>query len=162
MAGGPIRPFSAIPVTAGRVFPSIHTAAGSNFKRLEGLGVEASVGADATWELAFAFPIGTLPSGTCKLRLLAQANATSGAAKVNPKWCSVAPGEDPSALTLNAEGTSTLTWAAGNADDLLELKITLDADTPVAGELLAMQLVFETSSWTLAQISTWQASVIFE
>ena len=43
-----------------------------------------------------------------------------------------------------------------------ELKITLDADTPVAGEVIVLDLVFETASWTLAQVSTWQPTVIFE
>jgi hypothetical protein len=161
MAGGPIFPSSAYPVTGGRVFPNFHVGAGANSKHDEGLGVEASVGADATWRLRFQMPP-TLPSGTCKLRLLALANATSGNAKVNPKWASVAPEESPSGATLNAEGTSTLTWGAGDNDQYKELKITLDADTPVASEMMVLDLVFETSSWTLAQISTWIASIIWE
>lgn len=162
MAGGPIFPNSAFPVTAGKVFPNIHVGAGANSKHDEGLGVMASLDGDAIWRLRFQMPPTSLPSGTCKLRLLALANATSGAAKVNAKWASVAAGEDPSSATLIAEGVATLTWAAGNNDDYLELKITLDADTPVAGEVIVLDLVFETSSWTLAQVSTWQASVIFE
>lgn len=162
MAGGPIFPHSAYPVTSGNVFPNFHVGAGANSKHDEGLGVAASIGADSTWRLRFWMPPSSLPSGTCKLRLLALANATSGSAKVNPKWVSVAPEEDPSGATLNAEGTSTLTWAAGDNDQYKELKITLDADTPVAGEVIVMDLVFETSSWTLAQVSTWQAAVIWE
>lgn len=161
MAGGPILPNSQYPATAGRVFPNFHVGAGANSKHDEGLGVEASVGADSTWRLRFLMPP-SLPTGTCKLRLLALANATSGAAKVNAKWASVAPEEDPSSATLNAEGTSTLTWAAGDNDQYKELKITLDADTPVASEVVVMDLVFETSSWTLAQVSTWIPSVIWE
>jgi hypothetical protein len=161
MAGGPVFPHSAFPVTAGRVFPAFHTGAGANSKHDEGLGVEASLGADATWRLRFAMPP-TLPSGTGKLRLLALANATSGAAKVNPKWASVAAEEDPSSATLNAEGTQTVTWAAGDNDQYKELKVTLDADTLVAGEVVVLDLVFETASWTLAQVSTWQPSVIWE
>ena len=162
MAGGPIVPSSAFPVTAGNVFPNFHTGAGANSKHDEGLGVAASIAADSIWRLRFPLPIGTLPTGTCKLRLWAQANATSGSAKVNAKWASVAAGEDPSSAALNAEGTSTLTWAAGNADDYLELKVTLDADTPVAGERIVMDLTFETASWTLAQVSTWTSEVIWE
>lgn len=162
MAGGPYLPHSRYPATSGRVFPNFHVGAGANSKHDEGLGVEASVGADSTWRLRFLMPPTSLPSGTCKLRLLALANATSGSAKVNPKWASVAAAEDPSSATLNAEGTSTLTWAAGDADDYKELKITLDADTPVAGEMIVMDLVFETSSWTLAAVSTWIPSIIFE
>jgi hypothetical protein len=162
MAGGPILPHSAYPVTAGRVFPNFHVGAGANSKHDQGLGVEASVGADATWRLRFLMPPSALPSGVCKLRLLALANATTGNAKVNAKWASVAPEEDPSGATLNAEGTSTLSWGAGDNDQYKELKITLDADTAVAGEMLVMDLVFETSSWTLAQVSTWIPSVIWE
>lgn len=161
MTGGPIFPCSAYPVTAGRVFPNIHVGAGSGSKYDDGLGVEASVGADATWALRFQMPPGSLPSGTCELRLLALANATSGAAKVNPKWASVAVEEDPSSATLNAEGTQTLTWGAGDNDQYKSLTVTLDADTPVAGEILVMSLVFETSGYTLAQVSTWQACVRF-
>lgn len=162
MAGGPILPHSAFPVTSGRVFPNFHVGAGANSKHDEGLGVEASVGADSIWRLRFLMPPTQLPTGTCKLRLLALANATSGSAKVNPKWASVAVEEDPSSATLQAETTQTLTWAAGDADQYKELKVTLDADTPVAGEMIVMDLTFETSSWTLAQVSTWISSVIWE
>ena len=104
----------------------------------------------------------TLPSGTGKLLLRALANATSGAAKVNPKWASVAAEEDPSGATLNAEGPGTVTWASGDNDQYKELKINLDADTLVGGEEVVMDLTFETSSWTLAQVSTWIASIIWE
>lgn len=161
MAGGPLFPNSEFPATAGRVFPNFHVGAGANSKHDEGLGVEASVGADSTWRLRFQMPP-TLPSGTGKLRLLALANATSGDAKVNPKWVSVAVEESPSGATLNAETTQTVTWAAGDNDQYKELKVTLDADTLVASEIVVMDLVFETSSWTLAQVSTWIPSIIWE
>jgi hypothetical protein len=161
MAGGPIFPHSAFPATAGRVFPNFHIGAGSNSKHDEGLGVEASVGADSTWRLRFQMPP-TLPSGTGKVMLRAQANATSGNAKVNPKWVSVANGEDPSSATLNAEGVQTITWSAGDADDYKETKVDLNADTLVGGEVVVMDLVFETSSWTLAQVSTWQVFILWE
>lgn len=161
MAGGPIFPNSIYPVTAPRVFPNFHVGAGANSKHDEGLGVEASLGADATWRLRFQMPP-VLPTGTGKLRLLALANATSGAAKVNPKWASVAVEEDPSGATLNAEGTTTVTWSTGDNDQYKEAKINLDADTLVAGEIVVLDLVFETTSWTLAQVSTWLVSVIWE
>lgn len=161
MAGGPIFPRSAVPVTDGRVFPYTYVGAGANSKHEMGLGVQASVGADSTWRLRFQMPP-TLPSGTGKLRLLALANATSGSAKVNPKWASVAVGEDPSSATLNAETTQTVTWGAGDNDKYKELKVTLDADTLVASEEVVMDLVFETSSWTLAAVSCWIASIIWE
>lgn len=121
----------------------------------------ASVDGDAIWRLRFAMPP-ALPTGTCKLKLWALANATSGNAKVNPKWASVAAEEDPSSATLQAETVQTLTWAAGDNDQYKELLITLDADTPVAGEMIVMDLTFETASWTLAAVSTWIPRVIWE
>lgn len=162
MAGGPLLPRSAIPRTTGRVFPNVHVGAGANGHQEEGLGVEASVGADSIWDLVWSFPVASLPSGTCKLRLTALANATSGDAKVNPKWASVAVEESASGATLTAEGTSTLTWSTGDNDQYKQIEITLDADTPVADEFLVMALTFETASWTLAQVSTWIAELIWE
>jgi hypothetical protein len=159
MSGGPIFPCSAFPVTSGNVFPFFYVGAGSGQKYQEGLGVVASLGGDSIWALCFKMPPTTLPSGTCQLNMFAQANATSGAAKVNPKWASVAAGEDPSSATLQAEGTSTLTWAGGGADKYTLLAITLDADTPTAGEMIVMNLTFETSGWTLAATSVWTVSV---
>src|SRR4030066_2347409 len=161
MSGGPIFPNSAYPVTAGNVFPNFHVGAGANSKHDEGMGVAASIAADSTWRLRFQMPP-TLPSGTGKLRLLALANATSGNAKVNPKWVSVAVEEDPSSAPPVAETVQTVTWGAGDADQYKELKVTLDADTLVAGEIVVMDLVFETASWTLASVSTWVASIIWE
>ena len=161
MSGGPIFPNSAYPVTAGNVFPNFHVGAGANSKHDEGMGVAASIAADSTWRLRFQMPP-TLPTGTGKLRLLALANATSGAAKVNPKWVSVAVEENPSSATPVAETVQTVTWAAGDNDQYKELKVTLDADTLVAGEIVVMDLVFETASWTLASVSTWVASIIWE
>jgi len=161
MPGGPIFPNSAYPATAGRVFPNFHEGAGANSKHDEGMGVEASVGADSTWRLRFQMPP-TLPTGTGKLRLLALANATSGNAKVNPKWVSVAVEENPSSATPVAEGVQTVAWSTGDNDQYKEIKVTLDADTLVAGEIVVMDLVFETASWTLAAVSTWIASIIWE
>lgn len=160
MPGGPIAPISAVPDTSGRLFPNVHIGS-TNSKLDEGLGVEASLGADAIWHLRFKMPE-VLPSGTAKLQLWALADATSGAAKVNPKWVSVNNAENPDTATRNAEGTSTLTWASGNDDDYHELLVTLDADTIVAGEMVVMDLTFETSSWTLAAVSTWIPFIIWE
>ena len=160
MAGGPIFPHSAYPVSAN-VFPNIHVGAGANSKHDSGLGVIASLAADAIWRLRFQMPP-TLPTGTCKLRMLGLANATSGAAKINPKWVSVAVEESPSGATLVAETVQTVTWTAGDADQYKSLDVTLDADTVVASEEIVMDLTFETSGYTLAQISTWHVSIIWE
>lgn len=174
MAGGPIFPHSAFPVdTAGRLFPNFHVGAGANSKHGGGLGVEASLDADATWRLRFIMPP-TLPTGTGKFVLKALANATSGVAKINPKWVSVANGEDPSSATPVAETTTadavaglagatvTLEWGAGDADQYGEAKWTLNADTLVGGEVVVMDLVFETTGWTLAQVLTVQPYIIWE
>jgi hypothetical protein len=163
MPGGPIFPCSVYPVTADFVFANIHVGAGSNSKHTEGLGVTdaTTMTADSTWRLRFAMPP-SLPSGTCKLVLMALANATSGDAKVNPKWVSVAAEEAPDTATLNAEGTGTITWGAGDNDQFKQLKITLDADTPVAGEIIVMDLVFENTGFTLTVVSTWIAYIIWE
>ena len=160
MAGGPIHPRSTFPTTSDG-FPNFHVGAGANSKHDEGLGVAASLGTNITWRLRFKMPP-TLPAGTGKLDLEALANATAGAAKVNPKWASVAMGEDPSSAALNAEGTTTFTWSAGDNDDYRQAKIALDADTLVAGEIVVMDLVFETAGWTLAVVSTWLPSIIWE
>jgi hypothetical protein len=160
LSGGPIFPSSTFPVTAANVFPNFHVGAGANSKHEEGLGVAASIAADSTWRLRFQMPP-VLPTGTCQLRCLALANATSGDAKVNPKWVSVAAGESPSGATLVAEGVQTVTWAAAENDKYKLLSVTLDADTPVASEMIVMDLVFETASWTLAQVSTWIVAVVW-
>lgn len=158
MAGGPISPYSIAHSTGN--YPTRLTG-GSNSHAIFGVGVVASLGADSILSLEFALPP-TLPSGTCKLVAQAIANATSNAAKFNPKWASVAATENPLTATLTAEGTQTVTWAAGNDFDIMETKVTLDADTPVAGERIVMNLTFETSSWTLAVVSLWNFWIIFE
>lgn len=160
MAGGPIHPFSMLPITSPRVFANVHVG-GTNGRRVEGMGVEASVGANATWQLLFEMPQ-VLPTGTAKLRLLAVAASTANAAKVNPTWGMCAVEESYDTITLTAEGTQTITWSTGDTDQFKELIVTLDADTVVADEILVMGLVFETTSWTLAVVSTWLASIIFE
>lgn len=159
MPGGPIFPFSAKPATAGRVFPNF----GGSGPDTEGLGVEASLGADSIWKLRWLMPP-TLPTGTCKLVLHALANATSGAAKVNPKYAMAAVDGtvSPDALALTPQTVQTLTWAAGEANEIKEAKVTLNVVTVTAAQWLVMDLTFETSGWTLAAISTWIPAIIFE
>lgn len=155
---GPISPISAVPDTSGDVFPHVH-ADGSKYR--EGMGVAASLSGDRTWHLEFEAPP-VLPAGTCKLVLIAVADAGSGSAKVNPKWASVADGESAFAATRSAEGTTTLTWSGGDNHKDKRTAIVLDADTVVAGETMVMDLVFEASGWSLAAVSTWKAAVIWE
>lgn len=163
MAGGPIFPSSSFPLTNGIVFPNFHIGAGSGVKHFEGLGVAdaTTIIADSTWELTFQMPP-ALPTGTAKLRVWSVANAVTGVLKINPKWASVAPEEDYSSASLNAEGTGTITWASGDADVIKETLITLDADTIVVSELIVMDFVIEDTSTTLAVNSTHQISIIWE
>src|SRR2546430_608163 len=164
MAGGPIYPSSAYPAdSSGRLFPTFYSGTGGNASPVdEGLGVKASLDADATWELRFPMPP-TLPTGTLKLRLLALANATSGAAKLTVKdgvatpATSPAASGNPSAVTLTSETQTTVTWAASENDRYKEAKVTLAA-APVGNDMLVVALLFQTSGWTLAAASCWNPS----
>jgi hypothetical protein len=162
MAAGPLFPYSEIPVTGGSVFPNVHVGGGANSKHEEGLGVAASLAVDAIWRLRFQLPP-AIPTGTAKLLLRALANATTGAAKVTPQLAKVAGGSSPSAATLTAEAQQTITWTA--ADLYFDAKVTLTNTTVVAGDenkALVCDLVFNTTGWTLAAVSTWQAFLIWE
>jgi len=124
-------------------------------------GIVASLGANVNiysiWQIQEA------PTATMKLGLYSLANATTGVAKVNPAWAAGNVGTNFDTVSLSAEGTSTITWSTGNDEDILETKITLDAATaPTAGQLLFMQIAFETASWTLAQNSYWSCVLIDE
>jgi hypothetical protein len=124
-------------------------------------GIVASLGANV--DIITAWKIQTAPTATLKLALYSIANATTGVAKVNPSWAAGAIGTNFDTVSLSAEGVNTITWAAGNNDDVLETKITLDATTlPTAGQLLFLQIRFETASWTLAQLSYWSHALLDE
>lgn len=163
MAGGPIFPYSSVPDGSGEVFPNVYSGDGTytDYQGAMAVAAAADLTADRTWHLFFQMPP-SLPSGTCKLVIQARADAITGAAKVNPKWRSVAAEEDPSDTALNAEGTQTITWSTGDDDQVKEAKVTLDADTVVAGELVRLDLVFEDSGFTLAVPSSWVAFIIWE
>lgn len=159
---GLITPYSFYPVDAVRTFPNLHVGDGANSKQEQGLGVIASLDANAIWRLRFLLPP-VLPSETMKLRLLALADAETGSAQVNPFWQKASPEDDPSSITLVAEGTSALTWSTGDDDVYKELKITLDAATaPSGNDVIVMDVNFITSGWTLSSISTWIPSIIWE
>ncbi|MGE3622489.1 MAG: hypothetical protein AB7H77_01265 [Bdellovibrionales bacterium] len=162
MAGGPIYHFPPYTSdTGGNAFPNFYTGGGGNAAPVDfGLGVAASLGSDATWQLRFPMPP-SIPGGTLKLRLLALANAGSGSAKVTVKDAAVAAATSPSAAALTSETQATVTWGAGDADKYKETKITLAA-TPAANDTLAVGLTFNASGWTLAAVSTWIATIIWE
>lgn len=157
-------PHSAVPVTSGMVYPAIFSGDGGTFTHQEGLGVvdATTLTSDAIWRLAFWMPPTSLPSGTCKLQIWALADAVTGNLKINPKWASVAAEEDSSSATLQAEGTQTISWGANDDDEYKELKVTLDADTPVAGEMIVMDLTIEDTNTTLAVHSALIVRIIFE
>lgn len=158
MASGFIHPSSIRCVTNGKIWPGVHVGGGSGSKYDEGISVMASLSADAICSLRWEFPH-VMPAGQLKLRLLGLAAATSGNARPNPKWASVAAGESPSAATLNAEGVASWAWSTGDTDKYKEYVINLDADTPVIDEELVMDLYMETASWTLASVLTFRPMI---
>lgn len=162
MAGGPIYPSSAYPAdTSGRLFPWFYAGGGGNTSpHDEGLGVKASLDADAIWELRFGMPP-TIPSGTLKLRVLSLANATSGVLKFTVSDKNVAAAASPSAATLNNETQSSVTWGASDNDKYKETKITLTS-TPAGNDMLVVALKFQTTGTTLAVLSAHIVSVIWE
>ena len=161
MSGGPIFPNSLyLGSASGNLFPNFYVAAtntnGAGYD--EGIGVVASLAADATAVLRFQMPP-TIPAGTLKLRLLALANATSGVAKVTVKDKNVAAGAAPAAAVLNSEAQVSQTWAT--ADIYVENKVTLTS-APAGNEILVLEIMFNTTGWTLAAASTWIAALIWE
>lgn len=159
---GIVTPYSFYPTSASRTFMNIHVGKGSNSKQEQGLGVIGSLSSNSTWRLRFLMPP-SIPTETMKLRLLALADAQSGTAYVNPAWVAASPEDDPSSLSLTAEGTSSLTWSTGDDDVYKELKITLDGATaPSANDIIVMDLQFISASWSLSAISTWIPSIIWE
>lgn len=169
MAGGPIYPSSCFPAdSSGRLFPSFYNGSGGNAApHDEGLGVCGSFGStgsgDATWELRFPMPPGTLPSGTAKLRVLSLANATSGVLKFTIKDGRCPAGSSPSAATLTSETQSAPSWGAGNADEYIETKVALTGlSSLAANDIVVVALTFNQTGTTLAAVSTHLVSFIWE
>lgn len=161
MSGGPILPSSVyFGGASGNAFPANYVPATNtnNAGAIEGVGVVASLGADAPVVLQFNMPE-SIPTGTMKLRCLAMANATSGVAKLTVKDKNVAAGASLGTSTLNSETQLSQTWAT--ADILVENKITLTS-TPAANDILTVLATFNTASWTLAAQSVWQFSIVWE
>jgi hypothetical protein len=174
MAGGPLLPSSIyVGGASGNLTESFYigttatgTGAVANYSALEGVTCVASLntgGVDALAILQFNIPpTGAIPTGTLKLRLLAMSNATSGTAKLDIIDAVTSPAAAIGASNFTTEaGSPTIsqTWSA--IDVLVENKVTLTA-APTAGQVLTVILAFRNSGWTLAQMSTWQASLIWE
>jgi len=158
-----IRPISAFPATSGKVYPDVLRTNSNDFW-IEGLGVMASLDADAELHYLFLVPP-TLPSGTAKLEVVGFSYNAGGDAAFNPKWKSIAFDEDMdlSAASLNAEGESTMTWTYNSdAHEMKRTKVTLDADTVVADEFIQLRLALVSANWTLNQRSIWLPSVVWE
>jgi hypothetical protein len=153
----PIRPYSAIPVTAGSVFGCLIDG-----DEMLCIADESTLTADATWRLGFEMPPVLATECEYRLQVDVKANASSGVARLNPKWNTWAPGVTRTSLTLNAETVTpdsvsgaagsgaTVTFGAGDANQLVRLTWTLNASTVTAGQRIAMDLVAENTSYTLA------------
>jgi hypothetical protein len=155
MASDPIL-LSWTPITAGKVFHNNYAAQSGG--EWPGLGVMASLDANAIWRGYCILP-DPLPSGTATLDTWLRANATSGVARINPKWVCGTAGTDIGSAAVVAETVASVTWSSGDANDLKLHSVALDASTLTAGYIFKLDLTFETSSWTLAQ-TLWAFPVI--
>jgi hypothetical protein len=162
MAGGPLFPNSIVPVTQGGSFWHVYLGPGSNSRYDEGMGVGASLAADATWSLRFQMPPTSLPSGTMKLRMLSLSSAETGTLKYDVTWNKLPVSADPSQFGLNNEGSTSITWGSNDDGKYKETKVTLDATAAAASDIIAMNLVFLTSGNTQALVSVHQPSIIWE
>jgi hypothetical protein len=165
----PIRPYSAIPVTAGFVFATIIDG-----DEMLGVTDATTLTTDAIWRLGFEMPPVLEGGCTYKLQLDMKANAATGVMRINPKWNTWAPGVTRTSLTLNAETVTpdsvtgaagsgdTVTLGTGDANQLIRIKWTLNASTVTAAQRIAMDLTFENASTTLAVTSGYLPSIICE
>jgi hypothetical protein len=159
-----LNPISAFPATAGKVYPDVLRTNTNDFW-IEGLGVMASLDADAELHYIWQCPKGVLPTGNCKLEVKMLSYDAGGDAAFNPKWKSIAIDEDMdvASANLNAEGESTLTWTYGSdAHEMKRATINLDADTVVADEFINMRLELVSANWTLNQRCIVLPSIIWE
>lgn len=164
MSGGPIFPSSYyLDGASGNLFPQFYvpTTNTNTAGALEGIGVVATLGADAPAVLQFNMPE-SIPTGTLKLRVLAMANATSGVAKLDIADGATSAGSNVGATTLTTEaGSPTISQTWATADILVENKVTLTT-APTANQILTVLATFRTSGYTLAAVSVWQFSIVWE
>lgn len=159
MAGGPIAPSSVyVGGAAGNLFPNFYAGGGGNAAAHdEGIGVVASLGADAVAELRFPMP-SSIPTGTLKL-MLRGIGAGSGTAKITVSDNACGTGTSPSGLTLSAETQSSITFTS--ADQYLDTKVSLTT-SPSANQTLVVALTFNHTSWTVAAVTTWLVWILWE
>ena len=165
MAGGPLLPSSIyLGGASGNLSPQFYTSgAGTTTvnSTIEGIGVVASLGADASAVMQFNMPE-ALPGGTLKLRVLAWANATSGVAKLDIIDGRTPAGSNIANATFTTEaGSPTISQTWATADIIVENKVTL-TQQPTINDIYTVVATFRTASWTLAQASVWQFSLVWE
>jgi hypothetical protein len=168
MAGGPILPSSIyVGGAAGSLAPTFYVP-GTNTNTagvIEGVGVVANlntVGVDAPGVFQFNLPE-VIPTGTMKCRILAWANAATGNAKYTLADAGTAPGNNIGATTLTTDASAvTLAWGAGDNDDIKDVKVNLTGPGVTANNIFTVLMTWNSGSWTLAQTSVWQLSLIWE
>jgi hypothetical protein len=170
MAGGPLLPSSIyVGGASGNLSPQFYigtTASGSGaaagYSAMEGIAAIASLTSAAAAQAVLQFNLPeVIPTGTLKLRTLAMANATSGAATWATHDGQTAPGAAIGASAFTTEATQTLTWTV--VDVLLENKQTLTISPGTANNIATCVIVFAPSAnFTLAQQSVWQFSLVWE
>jgi len=163
MAGGPILPSSIyVGGASGNLSPWFYvpTTNTNNAGAIEGINVAASLTADAPLVLQFNLPE-SIPTGTLKLRLLFWANASTGNAIYTIADGGTAAGSNIGATTLTTDA-SAVSVTRSAVDIAQEIKVTMTGGGQVANNIYTVLLTFNTTSWTLAQISVWQASLVWE
>lgn len=163
MASGQLSPISVTFPNDGLLFSNVHET--PNGTKIEGVGLAASLGTATDLQLQFHIPP-EQPAGTT-VKFLARpiADGTSADVDLNIRWKSFATEEDMDIAKTSfptAEGTSTITWAAGDDHVFKEVKVTMDADTVVDAEIVHMYVQFEVPTSALAAISTWVFHIIWE
>lgn len=171
MAGGPILPSSIyLGGASGNLSSTFYIPATNtvtNQGALGGIGVVLSLASIASAILQFNLPE-SLPTGTAKLRLLAMANATSGAAPWVTQDGVTSAGSSVGTTTLNIGSSQSVTWST--ADILVETKQNI-VSSLTANQILTVIINFAaqntagsvaSASWTLAQNSVWQPSIVWE
>lgn len=161
MAYGPIHPYSAVPVGQG-AFPFLYVGSGPGSRYEEMLGVQGGT-SDVTWSLRFRMPPALPSDGTSAyLDLLCMSVGTTGVAKINPKWTCAGSFQDPSSFTLGAEGAQTVTFTGSSYHRYIQTKLLLDASSLQANQSLVMDIVFESTGWTLGPAVGVVPSIIWE
>ena len=153
MPGGWLPWRSAVPAV-GSAFSTIYVGPGAHSKEEEGLGVAASLIADAVWRLKFRMPPGS-QTGLPKLRLTCITSGT-GTAVVAPRIATIAMGGNPSTTPLVSLGAQNI---VAIQDGYKEFLFPLPSWAVTPSNVLAVDLVFTASGWTLNQTSVWQAEI---